>query len=958
MAEGKKIATGYVGNALRSSAADHTTTFTDEVFDTKRQKYQSEVNTDIESKIEEETKARELAITTESQARTQNDQLLSQAIAAEQERAEAAEEANARGIDAVVVKNEGQDQKLSELEKDVIDILKKTNLLRLAENGEFFIADEDFNVVFKVVGGYVDALGLGENLTQEIIKLISNNVDFSEVNTNIESLESKVDGYNVKEEGTFYVDENGNIGISIVNGKFEFANLSADDNNDNLPVINRVNKATRELNILKNKIDDVVPSLLSIKESNGVEKTITIPSVGTKKKYMLTVRMHYGSKRFTPDANEVFFDKGCKTDFSDVRFFLNGKMLKNVALGNAANIDIIAKTTSIIVTSDGIIFNNGSNAGSQYVTISRDGGNSTSVLEFTRDITTNESIVYGRKGLYVVGVDNNDNVYGYAGGKMYRMLNSENYTSIHEVCDFHWVDDDGTVIYPDIQDLGFGVNKNNTIVFGVYQEQHHLAVYVSTNGGASFHNTMLIDDQTIQHVHNVNTNRNTKTIYVSCDDSGATRGGAYVFKSEDEGQTWTDISENFNGHRCHDYYPNYIGEDFRLGGGESYTYGGESICRLDANDENPKAVLKGLPGVRRVASFGNDNFLVAGTSASKYCCENQLLVSEDKGMTWKTIFRGSWGTFASSGSGFRVLKYVGTLAGENEPCIVVQDGHAPKLQGRRIYKGGDNYYREAYIMLDEVPEGDIVITAKSGYQMPYPYKSVNGYDVKDALVWELPLNEGAGNIVQDTGGNCYRLNGASWDDEQSVRYGEHGGDIAQPYDYSCGLRTSKASIIGKIPSLSFNKDFTLTFWLNTKNINGVYGEGQRNNFIRDDIERKSLFSIGSFDVCFIGNAFALSDRNDKSRYSRCVITTIKYIDDYIFFGIIVKDGTFSVSCNGYTPANMYDSWRGFNTSNISDKDIVIGSDNNDMIGYISDLKIYNRQLTQEELLSIYKGFTY
>lgn len=89
----KKIATGYIGNALRSSAADHTTTFTDEVFDTERQKYQSEVNTDIEKKIETELEARDLAINAEAQARMQNDQLLSQAIAAEQKRAEAAEQA-------------------------------------------------------------------------------------------------------------------------------------------------------------------------------------------------------------------------------------------------------------------------------------------------------------------------------------------------------------------------------------------------------------------------------------------------------------------------------------------------------------------------------------------------------------------------------------------------------------------------------------------------------------------------------------------------------------------------------------------------------------------------------------------------------------------------------------------------------------------------------------------------
>lgn len=61
MAEKKKIATGYIGNALRSSAADHTTTFTDEVFDTERQKYQSEVNAGIEERIETEKNRAEAA---------------------------------------------------------------------------------------------------------------------------------------------------------------------------------------------------------------------------------------------------------------------------------------------------------------------------------------------------------------------------------------------------------------------------------------------------------------------------------------------------------------------------------------------------------------------------------------------------------------------------------------------------------------------------------------------------------------------------------------------------------------------------------------------------------------------------------------------------------------------------------------------------------------------------------
>lgn len=151
MAEEKKIATGLIGNALRSSAADHTTTFADEVFDTERQKYQNEVNTNFETtdnEIKADLEAEKVrakaaeqanaqAITdevarakaaeqanaqaiTEEVARAQEAELENTtAIAAEKERAEAAEQANTQAIEETVIKNEEQDQKLSELDVEL-----------------------------------------------------------------------------------------------------------------------------------------------------------------------------------------------------------------------------------------------------------------------------------------------------------------------------------------------------------------------------------------------------------------------------------------------------------------------------------------------------------------------------------------------------------------------------------------------------------------------------------------------------------------------------------------------------------------------------------------------------------------------------------------------------------------------------------------------------------------------
>ena len=56
MAEEKKnIPFAYIGNALRSAAADGVTAFADEVFDTERQDYQNNINNYLENKIDDET---------------------------------------------------------------------------------------------------------------------------------------------------------------------------------------------------------------------------------------------------------------------------------------------------------------------------------------------------------------------------------------------------------------------------------------------------------------------------------------------------------------------------------------------------------------------------------------------------------------------------------------------------------------------------------------------------------------------------------------------------------------------------------------------------------------------------------------------------------------------------------------------------------------------------------------
>ena len=51
MAEKLKIAKGNIGNALHSTAKDHVTTCVDEVFDEDKQIYQSDINDELDKKL-------------------------------------------------------------------------------------------------------------------------------------------------------------------------------------------------------------------------------------------------------------------------------------------------------------------------------------------------------------------------------------------------------------------------------------------------------------------------------------------------------------------------------------------------------------------------------------------------------------------------------------------------------------------------------------------------------------------------------------------------------------------------------------------------------------------------------------------------------------------------------------------------------------------------------------------
>lgn len=159
MAEEKKIATGYIGNALRSAADNHTTTFADEVFDTERQKYQNEVNTELE--------------TTDNEIKAD--------LEAETARAKTVEEANAQAIAE-------RKAEINDINVRIDDIVSYNNsIYHIIENDTYLLAimDKDENFLGGITrsGRWVIPDGISDeaqrhiNDIQKILAKVSDTLD-------------------------------------------------------------------------------------------------------------------------------------------------------------------------------------------------------------------------------------------------------------------------------------------------------------------------------------------------------------------------------------------------------------------------------------------------------------------------------------------------------------------------------------------------------------------------------------------------------------------------------------------------------------------------------------------------------------------------------------------------------------------------------------------------------------
>lgn len=841
----------------------------------------------------------------------------------------------------------------------------------------FTVTDENGNIAAKVdEKGSFDAIDFGTNLSEKIDK--------------------KIESKNAKtvELGFYITDENGNTVVKIDDeGIFEAAGLDKNTNKTEAKVTNQknyeVNNAFKEL-----KDDESFSSRVAIndKRVGGIETTITLNIDEAKDKLIVPIKMHYGAEEKTPEENDVFFEGNCKTDFSDVRFFdANGKMLK-ANLGEPVDLDVITDSNldgydNLKVTSEGYLV--GYSHRQKAMFISTDDGVTFSVIPGTQNIAQHIDEVWGVRGMMPVLIDSNDNIFAFCGGKLYKLTSNHNGTynvpSVTDyVLDFSFVETsvntpgkttDFNTIYP-VSNNAAAEDVNGNIYFGTYQATSHwrAAVYVSKDGGDSFSLSLLKEGQPYQHVHHIHADKYSSKVYVGVDDGGSTYGGNSVFRTSNGGTTWEDITYNQHEFRCKDYYPSYFGQNYRLGGGEVYVMGGAPIIK-SSDDTHFKRCFHGWSGVRGIADFGNDLLLIAGTNQCDYENSNRIIISKDKGDSWKTI---SWvdqshnsydyvhdKNISSSGAGYRNVFLVTPASGD--PYVYMSGSMINKnivLSCKRVYKGTNRHYREAYLLLEDVPVGQLTINVKTGYVHPYSYKQIGGYE-PCTPVYNIVADEGIGCFIKDSNSKVVDMeSGYKWEnDNPSQRYGDYGGVNEPRYGkYSSAVKLDHAINFGRCGDLDFSKDYTIAFWLNRKNKgNSQYTDENKKSSCMDNILYK-LASLGSYDIYKFNQTWGLVRRgetpNSTNRLATLpvVSTAFDFQDDYAYYVMVVERGKLTLYINGKKIEQGTSTFADIHDVKLSEADIILGSNTHEMVGYIADFKIYKKVFTRKDVIAYYKGF--
>lgn len=689
-----------------------------------------------------------------------------------------------------------------------------------------------------------------------------------------------------------------------------------------------LNKSNAALNQSAVENSEILDSLLRLEGSAGGERTIDVPAIESSvDNYILKLGLHYGDQIGDTLFDEIFFNKLCKNDFSDLRFEdENGNFLP-FNIQSTGNYEIVrdskvyAKNLPLL---NGDIISSDATETGLYTSSDN---NATRTLLFADSV--------------LIFIDSNENIYAYKGYKVYRLSPADNYAT--------------PLVVLDLSSSGSSVNTNGmnedslgNIYIGKYQLAFDAELFKSVDGGLTF--TSIYQSYDNQHVHTITVDKTVapNTLYLGLDGINDGTHDPRCMKSIDYGATWSRLPIPFNNA---DFGVTYCGNGYRLCNGEADVLGGCTIYKT-VDDVNFYSVLQTLQGVRNITAF--DNVIIAGGNTEGANLVSQFYMSYDDGETWKTVYAANM--YDAFGDGPRLFSKKFTPSGSAEPQMLVGGyftgaNSAYDPLNWRIFVGGDRHYALVYINIGSLPLTGRTIKVKYGYPIKYPKKQIyNDLSDNSNLILRLKLDEGSGSYIQDSvSGTNFKLPRlTSWINKKIVRFG-----IVYPFNHpilSDGINSSGGIKVSNNLILTTG-GFSILFWANLFNAVGAYNS------------KKLIFgNINGIHIYYLMDWFYISDGVNAIRIAN--MSTYTHSDIYMPIAITVSDAALPVVklCVGHYQYASYGLFTAFNPTLVDGKTMFAGWNLSDIYSYvnfpISDFRVFDKELTKAEIRNIYNGYEY
>lgn len=656
----------------------------------------------------------------------------------------------------------------------------------------------------------------------------------------------------------------------------------------------------------------------------GLLNVFDVPITGTGQEetnYILRLNLHKGVQPTVENSRDFYLNNKCRSDFNDVRFktaagvnlpyYKHSVHNFDFQYTNPAGSRLILPNGDIIAT--GVVTN-------VQLHKSVDGGANWTALYTSAD------------SIELLFVDSRGYIYLFNRNGYKLLRSTDGGTNFAEV--FNLADTSSVIITS-----AFVEDNDGNLYFGEYQLAYGGRINKSTDDGATW--TEVYNDVTRQHVHSMYVDTYTNYIYAGFDGNDAGKG---LLRSVDGGTNWVELFD-FAGS---DIVAMYAGEGFRLFGcGESGGYNGTGIVKT-TDDAAFTHVLTAAQPVKSIKVIdGNIYAFSCSYTHNRY---PQIYVSTDNGDTWKTI---------------KVLDYDNNILHGYERTIC--DFRTPKTKTDKtlytpenevynslLVDGGNNYQGLFYVKIPTLPADGMTLKVVTGNgATDVSDSTIFTNTAKTGLVGRWKINEGVGTDILDSSGNnrhgVLGNTGGAWQNYGISRMGAITPALkreSKSWLFAQANNTEKITVAADA-ALQLDKSFTVSAWITT-NVTGT------------DVPIVDMLNATTGWLIKIGGAFhSITLRYStgaayKEKSSGLFVMPISPVLPHFVGMKIDATGTkVKFFVDGFISAEMTID----NALITPTTPLVIGNyntQNKAWKGIIQDVQLYNRELTDLEIRSLYE----